>query len=114
MIITIPSLLPETIADQIVADLNSLEWRAGETDDAEYAALVKRNLELKEQDNPIVAQYGKLVPRSGYPAESVNSAAPAARRGGVLSEEHGVYTGFPSTHAPVAEFYHSIERRKRK
>ncbi|MEE8635892.1 MAG: Fe2+-dependent dioxygenase [Acidiferrobacterales bacterium] len=61
MIITIPHLLPDTITDQIVADLNSLEWRAGETDDAEYAALVKRNLELKEQDNPIVAQYGKLV-----------------------------------------------------
>ncbi|MFQ5994671.1 MAG: Fe2+-dependent dioxygenase [Acidiferrobacterales bacterium] len=61
MIITIPHLLSDALADQIVTDLSSLDWLPGETADAEYASRVKRNEEIKEKDNPRAAEYGKLL-----------------------------------------------------
>ncbi len=61
MIIVLPALVPEGLADQIVADLNRLPWHAGDAFDPDYAARVKRNLELKEQDSPVVQRYAKLL-----------------------------------------------------
>lgn len=63
MVIVLPALVPQDFADQIVADLNPLPWHAGDTFDPDYAARVKRNLELKEQDSPIVQRYAKICSR---------------------------------------------------
>jgi PKHD-type hydroxylase len=61
MIIRIPGLVPEQIADKIVADLSPLPWHAGDNPDSEYTGRVKNNLELKEHDSPIVQKYAKLI-----------------------------------------------------
>lgn len=61
MIILIRDLVPDSLADQIVADLGALTWHAGDTSDSDYAGQVKKNLELKEQDSPVAQRYAKLL-----------------------------------------------------
>ena len=61
MIILIPQLLPDAVADQIVSELGALAWHAGDSTDSDYAGRVKQNLELKEQDSPIAKKYAQLL-----------------------------------------------------
>lgn len=61
MVITIPSLVPDNIAEQMVADIAELNWHAGDTSDPEYAARVKKNEELKEKDNPLAERYLRSI-----------------------------------------------------
>ena len=61
MVITIPGLVPDQIAEQIVADIEGLNWHAGDTIDPDYAVQVKRNEELKEKDHPIAERYLRSI-----------------------------------------------------
>jgi PKHD-type hydroxylase len=61
MIIVIPDILPRPLVDQIVKDLGQLPWHAGDTTDSDYAAAVKQNQELKEQDHPLVKRYAQAI-----------------------------------------------------
>jgi PKHD-type hydroxylase len=61
MVIIIPNLLPAELASQIVSDLDTLQWHAGDSTDGVYATQVKKNLELKEHDSPLVQRHAKLL-----------------------------------------------------
>ncbi len=61
MVICLPGFIREDFADQLVTDLNHLSWHTGDAMDPDYGAQVKRNLELKEQDSPVVQRYAKIL-----------------------------------------------------
>ena len=61
MIIAIPKVLPDAVADEIVSELSALAWHAGDSTDSDYSGQSKQNLELKEQDSPVAKKYAQLL-----------------------------------------------------
>ncbi len=59
--ITIPNFLSEEYCDHLVAVLDGIGWHDGTTFDPEYKEKVKKNLELGEKDNPVIADNGKKI-----------------------------------------------------